>query len=488
MSTPTPPKKSKKKPFWIFLIIAVIGGYFIYQTTNSKNANSDEEFAYFTVNKSDLNISVAEGGVLKAIDEVVVKNFLNGDSLILSIVPEGTMVKAGDLLVELDPADAEKYLQSAQLEYETSNSSLITAQNDLLIEKSTIDSEQREARKAIEFAQMDLEKFEQLDRAQKLRDAESKITTEEESLRLSEEKFGWSEKLAEKGFETKSQVDRDRLELSNRKKALETAKSNLTMLQKFDIPKLQVELTSKVTEAQKRYERLIKQGESKLSRSNGKLAAAERKLKVNEDRLLEIKEQLKHTKLYAPIDGIALYSPRRSRNDDRIKEGAKIDKNRRIISIPSLQKMKVEVKIPEFHISKIKKDLQAFVTIESISDKRYKGFVSKVNPLPDRDDSWFGAEEQFYETEITITDPLPDVKPSISARVDIIITDLKDIFYIPLHAIHTEKEKYYCYIKKGEEHVKTEIKIGMMNNSFAEITSGVSQDDVVLLNIPQETK
>ena len=68
------------------------------------------------------------------------------------------------------------------------------------------------------------------------------------------------------------------------------------------------------------------------------------------------------------------------------------------------------------------------------------------------------------------------------------IIDLKDIYYIPLHAIRSEKDKYFCYIKKGSEHVKTEIQVGMMNNSFAEITSGVSEGDVVLLNIPEETK
>ncbi|MGJ8654999.1 MAG: efflux RND transporter periplasmic adaptor subunit [Akkermansiaceae bacterium] len=487
MTSSTLPK-SKKKTIWIGLLIALLCCFLAYKFLFSSSSNSEEEYAYFTVEKSDLNISVTEGGVLQAVEEEVIKNRLNGQSLILTIIPEGSIVKKGDLLVELDPTEAKNQLQSVQLDVETSKSSLITAQNDLLIEQSTIESEQREARKAIEFAQMDLEKFEQLDKKQQLRDAASRITTEEEALRLSEDKFGWSEKLAAKGFETKSQVDRDKLELSNRQKALDSAKSSLQMLEKFDLPKLQVELTSKVTEAQRKYERLLTQGESRLSRSEGKLAEAKRKLTVNETRLKEIQEQLEHTQLFAPVDGIALYSPRRSRGDDHIAEGIKVNKNRRIIAIPSLHKMKVEVKIPEFHISKIKRNQEAFVTIESVSDARYKGIVSKVNPLPDRNNSYFGAEEQFYSTEILITDPLPDVKPSISAKVDIIITDLKDIFYIPLHAIITEKEKYYCYLKQGSDHIKTEIEIGLMNNSFAEITSGVTDGDIVLLNIPQESE
>jgi HlyD family secretion protein len=480
--------KNKKKIILIGILILVIGCILSYKFLFSSDAESNEEFAYFTVEKRDLNISVTEGGVLQAVEEEIVKNRLNGESLILSIVPEGSKVKKGQLLVELDPADAMTQLQAIQLEVETSKSLYITAKNDLLIEKSTLESEQREAQQAIQFALMDLEKFEQLDKEQQQRVAESNITTEEEALRLSEDKYQWSEKLAKKGFETKSQVDRDRLELSNRQKALESAKSALKMLEKFDLPKREVELKSIVTEAEKKYERLIKQGESRMSRVNGGLAEAERKLKLNEERLAETEEQLKHTKLYAPVDGIALYAPRTSRQQEYIEEGTRVEKNRKLITIPNLQKMKVEVKIPEFHISKIKRNQEAYITLESISDKRYKGTVTKVNPLPDRNNSWFGAEEQFYSTEITITDPLPDVKPSITARANIIITDLKDIYYIPLHAIRTEKNQYFCYIKKGDEHVKTEIKLGLMDNSFAEITSGVCDGDIVLLNIPEEVK
>jgi len=443
-----------KKSKWILLATVIIGAAIVYKYTNSADSSQKEKFAYYEVAKGDLNITVTEGGLLKAVDEVVIKNKLDGNSLILSIIPEGTYVKKGDLLVELDPADTEKQKQNIELDLETSKASLITAENDLLIEQSTIESDQREARQSIDFAQMDLDKFNELEKSQQMRDASSQITTEEESLRLSEETYGWSEKLAEKGFETKSQVDRDKLDVKNRKKALESAKSKMQMLERFDMPKMQVELNSKVTEAERRYERLIKQG-------------------------------LTHTKLFAPVDGIALYSPRTSRNRPNIEEGVEVRKNRSIISIPSLQKMKVTVKIPEFHISKIKRDQKAFITLESISDTRYNGKVIRVNHLPDRNNSWFGSNEQFYSTEILITDPLPDVKPSISATATININDLKDVISIPLQAIISEKETYYCYVKNGAKHTKKQIELGLQNTSFAQITSGLNEGDKVLLNIPE---
>jgi len=154
-----------KKSRWIILTAIIISSVAIYKYTTSSDSEDKKKLAY----------------------EVIVKNQLNGRSLILSIIPEGTYVKKGDLLVELDPSEAEKQKQNIELDVETSKASLITAENDLLIEQSTIESDQREARMAISFAQMDFDKFDQLEKSQQMRDASSQITTEEESLRLSEE-------------------------------------------------------------------------------------------------------------------------------------------------------------------------------------------------------------------------------------------------------------------------------------------------------------
>lgn len=477
------------KPLIYITILALIIGSVAYTKYKAPVSDDISKPSYYTVTKGDLMVSVTEEGVLKAVDEQTIENQLSGNSIILSIVPEGSRVKKGELLVELDPSDTLEKLQKIQLELETNKSSVITAKNDLLIEKSTIESDQREAKNQIEFASMDLRKFEELDKNQQIREASSKITSDEESLRLTEEKYNWSEKLAAKGFETKSQVEKDKLELNNKQTTLESAKSRLTMLKKFDLPKMQVELTAKVTEANNKYQRILKQGESKLSRAQGKLAAAERTLQLTETKLADTEEQLRNTKLYAPTDGIVIYPSKSSYNyqQSSIEVGSEIKKKREIISIPNLDKMKVVVKIPEFQISKLKLGQQAYVTIDSVSDQRYKAEVSQVSPIPEKTRSWLGGEKK-YKTELIITDQLPDVKPSISAKAEIVINDLTDVLYVPLHAIRTIDGKYYCYIKNGEQHDKKEITLGLSNNSFAEITSGIAINDQILLNAPEESQ
>jgi HlyD family secretion protein len=54
------------------------------------------------VKQGPLRISVTESGTIKAREQVILKSEVEGRTSILSLIPEGTQVKQGDLLVDLD--------------------------------------------------------------------------------------------------------------------------------------------------------------------------------------------------------------------------------------------------------------------------------------------------------------------------------------------------------------------------------------------------
>ena len=58
--------------------------------------------ATFVAKRGPLTISVLESGAIKAKEQEVIRNEVEGRTTIISIVPEGTRVRQGDLLVELD--------------------------------------------------------------------------------------------------------------------------------------------------------------------------------------------------------------------------------------------------------------------------------------------------------------------------------------------------------------------------------------------------
>ena len=465
----------------VALILALLLGWLLL-----RGGSTDELAVYHDVERGDFLVSIVEGGNLEAVNEVVVRNQVDGDSRVIFIIPEGSYVKEGDLIVELDAAEAEEELKDQQITFETSSAAFVTADNDLEIMKSTVDSEVRAAELAVTFARMDLEKFEELDHDQQLRSAELNIDTSEEALKLAQEKHEWSKKLAEKGFETKATVDRDGLEVSRGAKELETAQSTHKMLKDYELTKARAEFVSVLEEAGRELERVKKQGESKIAQTQADKNSAEATLKLNEEKLKTMKEQLTHTKVYAPQEGLVVYAMSRSRysSESMIEEGAQVRKRQELIKIPDTSQMKVSLKVHESHVGNVRVGLPAFVVLDSLPDEQFRGEVTKVAILPDAQSRWGNPNLKVYSTEIVITDPLPDVKPGVSARAEIVVANLQDVISVPIQAVTTLKGQQVCYAKRlgGPEPVPVEI--GMFNSSYIEIKSGLKEGDRVMLAPP----
>ena len=465
----------------ILLALALISGWFLLRGKRGPDVAS-----YHTVERGDFLVSIVEGGNLEAVNEVVVRNEVDGISRIIFIVPEGTYVKKGDLIVELDSAEAEEALKDQQIAYETSSAAFVTAANDLEIMKSTVDSEVRTAQLNLTFAGMDLEKFEELDRDQQLRNAELTIDTSEEALKLAEEKFEWSKKLASQGFETKSTVDRDGLEVSRGTKELETARSTHKMLKEYELTKLHAELKSTLEEAKRELERVKKQGESKIAQAQADKNSAEATLRLNEEKLEKMREQLKFSKVLAPQDGLVVYAISQSRfsQESMIEEGAQVRKRQELIKIPDISKMKVELRVHESHVGQVRAGQPTFVILDSLPDKRFRGEVTKVAILPDAQSRWGNPNLKVYGTEVVITDALPGIKPGVSARAEIVVANLQDVITVPIQAVTTIKGQQVCYKKKLGGPKPTPVEIGMFNSSYIEIKSGLSEGDQVMLAPP----
>ncbi|MEM0969610.1 MAG: efflux RND transporter periplasmic adaptor subunit [Verrucomicrobiota bacterium] len=441
--------------------------------------------AYHQVTRGSFLVSIIEGGNVEAVNEVVVRNELQGNSRIIYIIPEGSVVEEGDLLIELDAAEAENALNQQQIGYESSLAKKITAENSLVIAQSTADSDVTSAELDVKFAEMALEKFESMDRAQQVRNAEIDVITARESLQIASEKLRWTEQLTGKGFETKSNLDRDRLAVTNQELALEKAENALKTLTEFDLKRFHAAYEADLSEAKKKLERVRKQGESKITQAEADLRSATATLKLNEEKLAKSKTQFEATKLYAPQGGLVVYaSSRRYSNDAQIDEGATVRQRQEIIKIPDISSMKVNLKVHESHISQVRPGMMAFVTFDSRPDERYRGEVSKIAVLPDKSSNWANPNLKVYPTEILITEDLPDIKPGVSARAEIIITQLQDVLTVPIQSVTTVSGHQVCYVRGISGPRPKKVAVGLFNNRFIEIRSGLEEGQSVLLAPP----
>ncbi|MHC4423280.1 MAG: efflux RND transporter periplasmic adaptor subunit, partial [Planctomycetota bacterium] len=102
------------------------------------------------------------------------------------------------------------------------------------------------------------------------------------------------------------------------------------------------------------------------------------------------RKQLKACTIIAPAPGQVVYASsmmdRWRRRGNMIEVGAEIDERQKIISIPDLSEMKVEIKIHETWIDKVQPEQQAKITIAAFPDQTFTGKVLKKAPLADPED------------------------------------------------------------------------------------------------------
>jgi HlyD family secretion protein len=433
---------------------------------------------------------VVEGGTLEAVNEISIRSEVEGTARIIYIVPEGSYVKKDDLLVELDSASSEDAVNLQQINVEKAQFTVLQAEQQLEIQKSVVESEIAAATLRVEFANSDLEKFNKGQAWQAERNAQIEITNVLENLQIAQERLDWSEKLFKQGFETKGNLDKDRLTVSETKLKLEQTEKALWMVTTFDNPKLRRALEAALQEAKENLDRVKLQDERKLAGYRADLESQKKTLDLSQEKLDRDRKQLQATKLYAPAEGLVVYGSAGGghfSSESMIEEGAVVRNRQEIIKLPDVSEMKLQVKIHESHINQIRLGQSAFVVLDSMPDQRFQGKVNRVAPLPDSQSRWGNPDLKVYATEIVITDKLPDIKPGVSARAEIMITNLTDVISIPIQAITTRKGKPVVFLASAPEEPAS-VTVGLFNTKFIEVTSGLKSGDKILLAPPFDSQ
>jgi multidrug efflux pump subunit AcrA (membrane-fusion protein) len=170
--------------------------------------------------------------------------------------------------------------------------------------------------------------------------------------------------------------------------------------------------------------------------------------------------------------------------EERIREGASVRERQSIITIPDMTKMSVRVKIHESYIKKVKKGQKAKITVDAFPDKILDGEVTQVGVLPDSQNMWMNPDMKVYLTTITINGTQDWLKPGMSAKVEILVSRLEDVLFVPVQAISAIDDKQYCYLPGGRKPERRLVEVGDFNDDFIEIKNGLKEGDVVLLRHP----
>ncbi len=447
-----------------------------------------EELTY-TVTRGPLVISFTEKGAIKALRSVNIYSQVEGLSTIVNVVPEGTFAKRGDVLVELDSSELTQLLNQQTIAVDTAQAALIFANEAVEIQKSLNETDLKAAELLLQFANVDLEKYQKGDWPLAQSKAESEILIAGEELKRAETKLMWTRKLSEKGYVTQTELIADEIALKKAQVQNRQAIESKAVLEKYTHSKDFAKAKSDVEQANRALERARLKAQSVLKQAEADQTGKKSTYNLSVRRLQKIKDQVEKTKIVAPNDGMVVYHQdgRYGRDDRVIEQGATVRENQHLMDLPDLSVMAVTAQIPEARIHQVHTGLRVMVTIDAQTERFLSGIVTKIGLLPDYVNRWMNPDLKVYQTEITI-DPDQDLsllRPGMSAKVEILVDQISSTLFVPIQSVTTIDAATVCFVLEGGEFRTRRVEIGPTNDSFVVIRSGLKEGDVVKLTAPR---
>jgi RND family efflux transporter MFP subunit len=170
----------------------------------------------------------------------------------------------------------------------------------------------------------------------------------------------------------------------------------------------------------------------------------------------------------APADGIVYGLPR--------KPGETVAAGQVVASVADPQHLRVRTRVDQPDLPRVAVGQRIVVTFDGLPDRRWEGRVLSV---PSGVTEVAGRE--VGEVIGEIADPRLSLPPNASVNVEIIVGEKKGALAIPRAALLREGDRRSVYrLESGRARRRT-VSVGLVGLSDVEITSGLSENDVVLI-------
>ena len=486
----------KRYLFGALALAAAAGGAALLARRGGSDASDAEPWA--RAQRGPLVVDLAEDGEIKPAEQLTIKSEVEGRHSILYIIPEGTMVKKGDLLVELDVATTVDEKVNQDIAVTNAASALEMKREDLEIARNQAASDVELAEQDLAFAREDLVKYEEGEYPNKLDETKGSVTLAEQELEQAKEKYEWSRKLHAEDFLSESELKGDELSWRHKELALATARGNLALLETYTHRRELAKLRSDVRQKEAALDRVRRKAASSILQEESSLRARESEFNRQRQKLEKLEEQIAKAKIYAPMAGQVIYSTSNQRpweNSEPLKEGVEVWERRDLIILPTADTFVASTVVRESALKSLSTGMPVRVTCDAIPGKEFSGTLSRIAPMPDNGRRWMNPDIKEYPAEVRIDGGVGELKNGMGCRLRILLAEyedaVRDLVYeavsVPVQCVVRVGGQSCVWVKTPRGPERRAVEAGLDNNRFVRILSGLEGGEEVLLVPPLES-
>ena len=373
-----------------------------------------QDFPEAKVLRDDFSNGILEQGEIVGRETDVVRCLVQSDQpggvAIVWLIPAGTLVAEGELLVELDDSRLRERYEATQIEFKAAQAVVERAQH--AVQQSEL-AQQQYVEGILPTKKFELE-TELLLAMNEQRVAQRTLEGLQEITDASDEAIGDAEKA---------------VELAER--LVQLAQMKQETFESFEQPKQQADLQEAVETAKTALRIALQRADS-------------------EQRTLEkLDAQLASCQVVARRDGVVSYDVG-GRRVPVIEEGALVRFNQPILTVTGLGQFDVAFKLHESQVKDVSPGMKATVRVAALGQQQLEGVVKEVSTVPAQQ-SFLTPELVEYEARIELDADGQQLRPGMVAEVSIVAESFEDVLLVPLQAIREFEGEYFCLVKNGED-------------------------------------
>ncbi len=439
----------------ILAVALVCAGAALWFSARDRANFDDAEIVTTTVWRGPYDHALATKGVLESASSTELKcdvRSRGGTTPILEVMPEGTVVKEGDVVVELDPSILRDQESEQKIAISTRESLLATAENT---HKAAVIAR----KEYLEGLYVALEN-----------QYESELYIAERGKATAVAAVESAKVLFEKAIGSALDVQVSYAALDDAANKLECAKTNLDTLRNLTKQK---ELT------------LL---DAAISSAEADLKAQRRSLQLEQRRLKDIQKWIVNCTIRATAPGQVVYNndPDFFRSSSYtpfvVEPGAGVRERQTVIWLPNPEDMQVRATISEARVTLVQVGMPVSVRVEALDGELIEGEVVKVNPFAEPTYPW-NTTMNKYGVTIKIKDPPSQLRVGMNAEAMIHVEQLPSALQLPVQALAESNGRYFSLVRGEDDSYETrEVELQSTNDEVAAIAHGLLEGDEVVIS------
>lgn len=415
---------------------------------------------------------------------------------IIGIVPNGKSVVKGELLMELDAAPIQERLNAQVVNFEYVNAEAIQAVAKYENQKTQNLTFEAEALLKRDLAELNLRmygddqggtyKLTLQELELKIQEARSMTAQSQASVQLQKREREGMQQLYDLGYRGLGDLDQSRYKLLQAEDSFEKAQNSLDnavsarrKLVQYEKEMMLKTLQGGFATAERSLDQVQVDNASLLSQAEAVKNAAEAALKKEQEKLDRYRLMLAKCKIVAPHDGMVVYAT--DNGEPQVGEGFYVYERQQLFTLPNLTAMQVKTSVHESVLLDMQAGLPATISVDAFSGRTFRGSVKIVSMIP-RQSNWLTSDIKIYETIVTIDEPVDQLKPGMTAVVEIELEPLRNVLTVPVQAVVVIGQESWCYVDAENGVERRNVRLGRTNSDFIHVVDGLNEAEMVVVN------